>query len=295
MRTATWNKVGFDIREATNVDEAMKIAGLDYEVVKAPVYLSSKARVPGVMATKIKGTNEVFGIVGENYNVVQNRDAFAFVDSIVSEGLEFCKAGQNKYFVYLIASLPKTKVLGDDVQPYIIFQNSHNGTSTVRAAICPLRIVCENQFNFAFREADNKVSLRHSARVMDKLNDAQDVLRMNAGYMNEFAKKAEDMALIKLSDIKVNSIIEEYFKIPENATERKINSIEESRTLFLSAYNAEDNQNFKGTAWGMVNAFSDYVTHVTPKRKTDKADDSRFMYVTFNPHLFTKFVNMVEG
>ena len=295
MRTTTWNKVGFDIREATNVDEAMKIAGLDYEVVKSPVYLSSKARVPGVMATKIKGTNEVFGIVGENYNVVQNRDAFAFVDSIVSEGLEFCKAGQNKYFVYLIASLPKTKVLGDDVQPYIIFQNSHNGTSTVRAAICPLRIVCENQFNFAFREADNKVSLRHSARVMDKLNDAQDVLRMNAGYMNEFAKKAEDMALIKLSDIKVNSIIEEYFKIPENATERKINSIEESRTLFLSAYNAEDNQNFKGTAWGMVNAFSDYVTHVTPKRKTDKADDSRFMYVTFNPHLFTKFVNMVEG
>lgn len=295
MRTATWNKVGFDIREATNVDEAMKIAGLDYEVVKAPVYLSSKARVPGVMATKIKGTNKVFGIVGENYNVVQNRDAFAFVDSIVSEGLEFCKAGQNKYFVYLIASLPKTKVLGDDVQPYIIFQNSHNGTSTVRAAICPLRIVCENQFNFAFREADNKVSLRHSARVMDKLNDAQDVLRMNAGYMNEFAKKAEDMALIKLSDIKVNSIIEEYFKIPENATERKINSIEESRSLFLSAYNAEDNQNFKGTAWGMVNAFSDYVTHVAPKRKTDKADDSRFMYVTFNPHLFTKFVNMVEG
>lgn len=295
MRTATWNKVGFDIREATNVDEAMKIAGLDYEVVKAPVYLSSKARVPGVMATKIKGTNEVFGIVGENYNVVQNRDAFAFVDSIVSEGLEFCKAGQNKYFVYLIASLPKTKVLGDDVQPYIIFQNSHNGTSTVRAAICPLRIVCENQFNFAFREADNKVSLRHSARVMDKLNDAQDVLRMNAGYMNEFTKKAEDMALIKISDVKVNSIIEEYFKIPENATERKINSIEESRTLFLSAYNAEDNQNFKGTAWGMVNAFSDYVTHVTPKRKTDKANDSRFMHVTFNPHLFTKFVNMVEG
>ena len=40
-REATWNKVGTNIREANSVKEAMQISGLDYEVVKAPIYLSN--------------------------------------------------------------------------------------------------------------------------------------------------------------------------------------------------------------------------------------------------------------
>ena len=63
-REATWNKVGTNIREANSVKEAMQISGLDYEVVKAPVYLSNGHRIPGQFATKKKGTDEVFGIVG---------------------------------------------------------------------------------------------------------------------------------------------------------------------------------------------------------------------------------------
>ena len=53
-REASWNKVGTSIREANSVKEALQIAGLDYEVVKAPIYLSNGSRIKDQFATKIK-------------------------------------------------------------------------------------------------------------------------------------------------------------------------------------------------------------------------------------------------
>ena len=88
-RMATWDKVGTDIREANSVKEALQIAGMDYEVVKSPIYLSNGFRIKDQFATKKKGTDEVFGIVGKDYTVVQNEEAFSFVDGIIQDGLTF--------------------------------------------------------------------------------------------------------------------------------------------------------------------------------------------------------------
>ena len=59
-REASWNKVGTSIREANSVKEALQIAGLDYEVVKAPIYLSNGSRIKDLLATKIKGSHNVY-------------------------------------------------------------------------------------------------------------------------------------------------------------------------------------------------------------------------------------------
>lgn len=292
-RNTTWNGIGTSIREASSIDEALKISNLDYEVVKVPVYLSTGYKIPDTYATKKKGTNDTFGIVGKDFTIVQNKDAFSFVDSIIPEGLTFEKAGETSWMNYIIASLPSQYVLNDEMKPYIIFQNSHAGTSTLRAAICPLRIVCSNQFSMAFRGAENKVVLRHTSSVIDRLNAAKDVMSLTASYMSRFSAKAEKMAMIKVSDDQVKKVVDQYFVIDEAASTRKINSMEDKRTLFLNAYNVEDNQNFKGTAWGMVNAFSDYITHVEPGRSTDKAKISKFTSVTLNTGLMDNFLNIL--
>ena len=292
-RMATWDKVGTDIREANSVKEALQISGLDYEVVKAPIYLSNGFRIKDQFATKKKGTDEVLGIVGKDYTIVQNEEAFSFIDGIISEGLTLVKAGETSYMNYIIASLPEQYIMDDQFKPYVIFQNSHVGASTLKAAICPLRIICQNQFAMAFRDSDNKISLRHSSSIHDKMNEAQHMLQLTAGYMDTFAKKAEKLATVHLSDDSVNSIVDQYFLIEEDASTRKVNSITEKRQIFLNAYNAEDNQNFKGTAWGMVNAFSDYITHLEPGRKSEKADITKFVNVTLNNGLIENFVNLV--
>lgn len=294
-REATWSKVGTDIREATSVAEALKIAGMDYEVVKVPVYLSNGYKIPKTFATKKKGTDETFGIVGDDYTIVQNSEAFSFVDGIIPEGLTFEKAGEVWSRNYIIASLPKQYILDDGFKPYVIFQNSHAGYSTLKVAICPLRIVCQNQFTIAFRNTQNKISLRHSASIHGKMVEAQEVLQGVASYMDTFARNAQLMATQKISDQQVASIIDEYFIIDENASTRKINSTEEKRTIFLNAYNADDNQNFRGTVWGMANAFSDYITHLQPGRKTENAETSKFGTVTFNTSLMENFMDLVRS
>lgn len=294
-REATWTNIGTDIREATSSLEALQIAGMDYEVVKVPVYLSTGYKIPDTYATKKKGTNDTFGIVGKDYTIVQNKDAFSFVDGIIPEGLTFEKAGETSYMNYIIASLPKQYILDDGFKPYIIFQNSHAGATTLKAAICPLRIICKNQFSIGFRQAASKISLRHSSSIHGKMVEAQQVLGFAAGYMDTFAKEAEKMALTKISNDQVQDIVNEYFVIEDDASTRAINRIEEKRNIFLNAYNAEDNQNFKGTVWGLVNGFTDYITHIDPARKTDKSDESKFVQVTFNTNLVENFINTVNS
>ena len=293
-REATWNKVGTDIREANSVKEALQISGLDYEVVKAPIYLSNCHRIKNQFATKKKGTDEVFGIVGKDYTIVQNEEAFSFVDGIISEGLTFVKAGETSYMNYIIASLPEKYILDDKFKPYIIFQNSHAGATTLKAAICPLRIICQNQFTMAFRNSENKISIRHSSSIHEKMDEAQHILQFNAEYMDSFNKMANKMAANKIGDEKALDIIDKYFLVDDNASTRKVNSNEEKKTIFLNAYNAEDNQNFRGTQWGLINAFSDYITHVDPARKTNKSNISKFVNVTFNNGLMNNFINMVQ-
>ena len=293
-REATWNKVGTDIREANSVKEALQISGLDYEVGKAPTYLSNDHRIKDQFATKKKGTDEVFGIVGKDYTMVQNEEAFSFVDGIISEGLTFVKAGETSYMNYIIASLPEQYILDDKFKPYIIFQNSHAGATTLKAAICPLRIVCQNQFTMAFRNSENKISLRHSSSIHEKMDEAQHILQFNAEYMDSFNKMANKMASNKIGEEKALEIIDKYFLVDDNASTRKVNSNEEKKVILLNAYNAEDNQNFRGTQWGLINAFSDYITHVDPARKTNKSNISKFVNVTFNNGLMNNFINMVQ-
>lgn len=293
-REATWNKVGTDIREANSVKEALQISGLDYEVIKAPIYLSNGHRIKDQFATKKKGTDEVFGIVGKDYTIVQNEEAFSFVDGIISEGLTFVKAGETSYMNYIIASLPEQYILDDKFKPYIIFQNSHAGATTLKAAICPLRIICQNQFTMAFRNSENKISIRHSSSIHEKMDEAQHILQFNAEYMDSFNKMANEMADNKIGDEKALDIIEKYFLVDDNASTRKVNSNEEKKAILLNAYNAEDNQNFRGTQWGLVNAFSDYITHLDPARKTNKSNISKFVNVTFNNGLMNNFINMVQ-
>lgn len=293
-REATWNKVGTDIREANSVKEALQISGLDYEVIKAPIYLSNGHRIKDQFATKKKGTDEVFGIVGKDYTIVQNEEAFSFVDGIISEGLTFVKAGETSYMNYIIASLPEQYILDDKFKPYIIFQNSHAGATTLKAAICPLRIICQNQFTMAFRNSENKISIRHSSSIHEKMDEAQHILQFNAEYMDSFNKMANEMAANKIGDEKALDIIDKYFLVDDNASTRKVNSNEEKKAILLNAYNAEDNQNFRGTQWGLVNAFSDYITHLDPARKTNKSNISKFVNVTFNNGLMNNFINMVQ-
>ena len=145
----------------------------------------------------------------------------------------------------------------------------------------------------AFKNAQNKVSLRHSASIHEKLENAQNVLRASAEYMDTFSKKAEELAAIKVSPFAEDRIIEAAFTIKEDAGARKVNNIQERKDIFRNALLSEDNQNFRGTAWGMLQAYTDYITHLAPGRDTEKANIRKFLKVSLDTDNIQNFTNII--
>lgn len=282
-RLASWTGIGTTINEKT-VDAALEKANLNYTVHKETLWLTDKTKVEDMVANTYidnKGHKHILGIVGEKYELVQNRDGFAFVDYI-SEGLKFVKGGMTHTgMIYLIAELPSVNILGDKFNPYVIFRNSFNGKYQLSAAITPLRVVCQNQFNFAFNHTANTINIRHSARVDERMEESKEVLRGVANYMSKLNEIAQQFSKVKLTQSEKEQAINMLFPIPDNADDLKKVVIAQQKKAFAKMLNADDNQNHKGNAWGLVNAYTDFITH-TSIRKT-RYDDSQFMNTCFKP------------
>lgn len=298
MRTSTFTNFGIDVTGKKTIGEVLETAGLDYTVKTEPVYYpglqgdSNMLEVPGKLLTIKEATREPIAIVSDKYKVCQNREAFEFIDSI-HDDLEFISAGEtHNHLIYIIARMQNVDVLGDEVTPFIIFQNSHDGLGSVKATISPLRLVCQNQFNIAFRQSSNTVRIIHSSGMDDKLIAAREMLSDVASYMDTFKVEAETLANVKLSTDQLIKAFNEVFKYdPEKMSTRQIVTFDENLTEFLAAYNAEDNQNFKGTVWGGINGAADYLTHHTSKRPS--SPETRFVNVTLLSTLLKQFYNQL--
>lgn len=295
MRTSTWNGIGTNVK-ANNISDVLKQANLNYNVITRPCMAkvgNEEIVIPNKVVTMKEDTNEILGLVSNKYQICQNEEAFDFVNNV--EGVEFIKAGETHTgMVYVIGKLPDVTVLGDTFTPYLIFQNGHNGVYTVKTTICPLRVVCQNQFNYAFRNSQNTISIQHSSLYAKKLAEAEKLIQNTAKYMREFGDTAEELALLKLGDdSSVQNIINSFFKLGTDATDRQIATAEEQKVALYSAYKADDNANFTGTAWGLINGFSDYLTHKDVKNTKNK-DENKFMTVTLDPKMFMAFVNHVK-
>ena len=298
MRETTWSRIGTDVSEATTLEEVLEKAKLNYNVIKAPIYTMQNGQLveyKDKVATVDAATGETFGIVSPRYEICQNESAFEFINS-VTDDIEFVKAGTTHTgMIYIIAKMRNQNILGDDFTPYIIFQNSHNGEYTLKATISPLRIVCQNQFNIAFRESSNTVTIRHSSLLESRMDQGRALLGSTADYIRKFNEEAEVLAGIKIDYKKKKRLLDKMFTIdPETMSERLIQNVEQNKSRFIEAYEADDNQNFKGTAWGFLNAYSDYTTHAPLSTRANAADNA-FMNVSLLSNNMNNMVRTLAG
>lgn len=292
MRTTTWSTIGKNVTDCKDVQSVLKNAGLDYTVQKTVIQLPNGVEIPDRMAT-VKEDGSYIGVVSNNYEICQNEDAFDFVNNV--EGIQFEKAGETRTgMVYIIGKLPSLTVLGDTFTPHLILQNSHNGRYTLKATICPLRIVCQNQFAWSFRKMNNSVTIRHSRQLTARIAQAQALLNQTAAYMSGFQNTAEELAALKISENDLYKIVDQFFnKAKEDITDRQRREVEEQRSRFFKCYHMDDNQNFLGTGWGVMNAMADYTTH-RERKQTQNVNETRFLDVTFDNMVMPKLVQAIK-
>ena len=310
---APW-ALGIDVSDCKSSAEVMHKAGLDFIVDKCELV----ARMPfgikrnnivndiagdfvkdgyiyrelvGSYATYRADTSQPLGLVKAKYEVVQNIDAFKFFDDAIGEGMaRWDKAGilDDGRKIYLSARLPVETRVGDDlIDNYLVFSNSHDGTSSVNIMFTPIRVICTNMLNSALKSADAYIRIRHTESAKQKLQRGAEILRIACKHADTVQDYYNSLLKVKMSDREVMEylanlqltakeqdlllnydkengykklILKDYRTMEvTGVSQRKANMI---ANLFEYYCDGIGQKQIAGTAWGAYNAVTGFYCNV---------------------------------
>ena len=287
-----WHKLGIQLDKEVSSAEAINAAGLNWIVNKKQLVLQEDPSViiPSRFATVRADNNQVLGVVGGEYTVLQNADAFRFCDALVGEAAAmYHTAGAlgNGEIIWILAKLPKTIKLknDDDIENYLLFSHRHDGKQRVRVMFTPIRVVCQNTLNQAINNNKNTAFIKHTRTMGLKLQDTRDQLGILYKQIDVFEELSNKMAE---KQIKV-ATLKDYLGKLNLATElldgdsaefiakqtRRAETEETVTSLFEFGPGAML-KSAKGTVWGAYNAVTRFVDYDKDMRSDDRSKSLLF-------------------
>jgi len=296
-----WHRKGTPTKGLTTAAECIKAAGLDWAVTKVPLRVADEGGVPlsHVMATvradfASTDPRRVLGIVGGEYQPLQNWDAFRFFDDVVGDGAalyETAGAIENGKRIWLLAKIPTTIHIGKDdvVCPYLLLANGHDGQLMVHIKFTPVRVVCQNTLAMALHTGSGPhVALRHDRYLKRRLESASETIATIHATVEEVREQWATMANRRLSV----SDAERYFKQVFGSTDKPSTEEDSQAELFERAqaendrplqglkkiamddFEREHNKKLmiNGTLWAAYNA-AVYAIDFGRKNQRDRVDD----------------------
>ena len=299
VRTTPWHGLGICVEEALNSKEALAAAGLDWNVIQKVICTEDGIPVEGFRANIRESDGRILGVVTSRYQVVQNEEAFAFTDSLLGEGVTYETAGslQNGRKTWILAKLPQKYIIsGDEITPYLVFMNSHDGTGAIKAAMTPIRVVCQNTLNLALATAKRSWSTNHVGNIEGKLEDAENTLLYADRYMTELGKTIDALNRQKLSDRQVYEYIDALFPLINDASEtQKKNLLRLKEEVKIRYFEAPDLQDVGKNAYRFLNAVSDFATHTKPLRARANSRESLFARTVEGNALIDRAYDLVRA
>lgn len=298
-RNAPWHGLGTSVLEAPTSKAALELAGLDWKVIQKDIMTDDGIPVLGFKANVRNEDNRVLGVVTDRYKVVQNEEAFAFTDGLLGDGVTYETAGslQDGRRTWILAKLPQRYIIsGDEVTPYLVFMNSHDGTGAIKAAMTPIRVVCQNTLNLALATAKRFWSTNHTGDIDGKMEDARYTLLYAGQYMGELGKAIDQLQKIKLSDRQIYEYIDALFPLIDSPTElQKKNLLRLKEDLKQRYFDAPDLIHTGKTAYRFVNAVSDFATHAKPLRERTNYRESLFARTVDGNAMIDKAYELVKS
>ncbi len=308
VKEKPWHGLGQIVQDYPNSADALKFAGLDYTVEKRKLFTFDneneaaneaveikipEIEVPNFYATVRTDNEAVLGVVGKDYEVVQNVDAFSFFDAIVGgEGIQYETAGAlgKGERIFITAKLPGYIKVGSDdlIEKYLFLTTSHDGFGSITAAFTPTRIVCNNTLNAALHNCSNSIKIRHTENAKDRLAEAHKIM----GIANNLSVQMEEIfnhwANVRITDKEVQKLIQ-MAMVPNKEVLRNIQAgqLDELSTCFKNMcdnvfeYNTasptQATETTKGTVFGAYNSITGYFQNVKDY-KNDEAKIKSLLY-----------------
>lgn len=297
VREKPWHGLGTRVEEAPTSNDALVYAGLDWQVLQKNVHTEDGMCIPGYRVNIRSTDDSVLGIVSDRYKIVQNSDAFRFTDDLLGEGVTYETAGalQGGRKVWMLAKMPSRYIIGgDEIAPYMVVMNSHDGSSGIKVAMTPIRVVCENTLNLALNTAKRAWTTKHTENVMSRVHEARETLMLAEAYMGELGRGIDHLAKIKLADHKVIELMQEFFPVTNEMTDvQKKNNLRLLEDLKQRYWAAPDLAHVGKNGYRFVNAVSDFATHAEPIRKTKNYSENLFLRTVEGNAMIDKAYKMV--
>lgn len=280
VREKPWHGLGTIVKEAPTSEEALRLAGLDWDVVQSPIY-TNHGKVEGYKANIRSTDRQVLGVVSDRYRIVQNTEAFSFTDELLGQGVRYETAGSlmGGRKVWLLARLPREFIIaGERISPYLVFSNTHDGSGAVRVAVTPIRVCCNNTLNLALSTAARSFSMIHTGDVKEKVSEAKQTLFMADNYMENLGREFERLRKQKISDQQVREYIDQLLPIEPGASSVTVKNMKKLRNdMAMRYFDAPDLKGVGNNAYRFINAVSDFATHAEPIRRTKNYQENLFM------------------
>lgn len=293
-----WHRLGVPMSGLATADEMLAAANADYKVSVEPLFTTiqgvdgfteveaGRATVRTVSDDR-DPADRVLGIVGNRYQVVQNRDVLERAVTIVgadpetSAVIDTCGVlGKGeRFFAFLDLGTVTVDPGGidDKLTRGLGVLTSHDGSGAITYALSNIRWVCSNTVNAGLRSAQRTFSARHTVNVESALADAQRVLGLSVAWEQEFSVLAERLLRVndggsagQAHDL-LDRVEQRLWTPSQDPTEHALTIAQNRQERLHGLLDSPTcGENFGYNGWSVFNAFVEYVDHARPRLSEDR-------------------------
>jgi phage/plasmid-like protein (TIGR03299 family) len=272
-----WHGLGTVVEEAPSIWEALRLAKMDFEVVKSlPIqaWANGECTEPSKFRATVRtDTNEILGIVNKNYQIVQNHELFGIASSLGNDAvLETAGTLHNGAQSYLLMKLGEWAVNGnDEMHEYMCLMNSHNGTLSLSGLPTDIRVVCSNTLNWAISEGSQRmIKIRHSGDLDSKILGLKEALGEWKEHRAQFRTAIQTLGRTQWTQEEIRSFWIECYEMFEEPIARnpQTDKEEKNKTKAVATFNGwantfdtESNELGNSNAWIAANAVTQWLQH----------------------------------
>ena len=261
-----WHGLGTEVPADLTPDQMLEAAGLDWTVSKVPAYskVGGKNVDIGWSALVRDRDQKVIDVVSNDWNPVQNSEAFEFFNDFIAEGdMEMHTAGSlaEGQIVWALAKVKDSFELfgGDRVDSYLHFTNFHRYGCSTDVRFTPIRVVCNNTLTLSLNtKVERMVKISH--RKQFNGDDAKLMLGIAADKLAKYKEMAQFLGTKRYN---AESVVD-YFKRlwPANENSKRTEVTKKAKDA-LSILESQPGAEFAtGSWWQPFNAATYYVDHL---------------------------------
>ena len=261
-----WHDLGVPVHNDLTPAQMLEKAGLDWTVDKYQTFVEvAGEKVPTPSQALVRSSdNKILTMVSEDWNPVQNHDAFEFFNEFVMEGdMEMHTAGSLKGGTNIWA-LAKVKdsftILGEDrVEPYLLFSNPHQYGKCIDIRFTAIRVVCNNTLTLSLAgQNDMMVRLNHRREFdPEMVKRTLGIARKSLGSYQEAAE------FLSSKNFTADTVVDYLRTIFPAMTKKDNDVLSRPATQAFEVLETQPGAEFgKGTWWQAFNAVTYTTDHI---------------------------------